>query len=140
MKKICLVFIFVLLLSSGSACGDGIHGSVMGSRLKCSSNLNGGHCEGSFKKLSGTYSEDMSMTRSGFFQVQVEVWASVEEGEIRVFMVDPEGNETSAIARDGQPIKIQGDVEANYESFRVYFEALDDEVWGVSYIVDYTYP
>ncbi len=140
MKNIYLLVLSAFLLLNNSACGDGTHGSVMGSRQKCSSNLNGGHCEGGFKKLTGTYSEDMSMTRSGFYQVHVEVWASVEEGEVRVYLVDPDGVETGKIARPGYPIEIQGNVDANYESFRVYFEALDDDVRGVTYIVDYTYP
>jgi len=140
MKKIWHILILILAILIISACGEGIQGSVMGSRQQCSSNLNGGHCEGSFKKLSGTYSEDMSMTRSGFYQVEVEVIASVEEGELRVFLVDPEGNETSSIAMPGQTIEIHGNVEANYESFRVYFEALTEEVKGIAYTVDYTYP
>ncbi len=140
MMKIWHNLLLILSILIITACGDGIHGSVMGSRQKCSSNLNGGRCEGSFKKLSGTYSEDMSMTRSGFFQVEVKVSASVEEGEIRVFLVDSQGNETSSIATLGQPIEIQGNVEANYESFRVYFEALTDDVKDVAYTVDYVYP
>ena len=136
--RFCIILLFMVAIIS--ACADGIHGSVMGSRQKCSSNIDGGHCEGSFKKLSGIYSEDMSMTRSGFYQVQAEVWASVEEGAIRVYLVDPEGNESGAIARPGEPITISGAIEANYESFRVYFEALDGEAKGIEYIVDYTYP
>lgn len=80
------------------------------------------------------------MTRSGFFQVHVQVWAAVEEGTMRVYLVDPEGNETSKIAKPGQPVTVSGDVEANYESFRVYFQALDEEVKGVEYLVDYSYP
>ncbi len=140
MKRISLTVLITFVFSILSACGDGIHGSVMGSRQSCSSNIEGGHCEGGFRKLSGKISEDMSMTRSGFFQVHVRVWASVEEGAMRVYLIDPEGNETDEIAKPGKPVTVSGDVEANYESFRVYFQALDDEAKGVEYIVDYTYP
>ncbi len=82
----------------------------------------------------------MSMTRSGFYQVRVDVWVTVEEGALRVYLIDPEGIETGEIIRPGQATTISGDVEANYESFRVYFQALDEEAKGIEYVVDYTYP
>ncbi len=131
----------IAVIATGmTSCGGGISGSVMGSRQSCSSNLDGGRCQGGFKKLSGTISEDMSTARTGFSQVTAEVWASVEEGAVKVYLVDPDGIETSQIARPGKPVEISGGPEAYYDSFRVYFEALDGEALGIEYIVDYTYP
>ena len=140
MKKFILFCIFAFLITCLSSCEGGISGSVMGSRQKCSSDIAGGHCEGSFKKLSGTISEDMSMTRTGFQTVKAEVWASVEEGALRVYLVDPEGVKTSQVVYPGQPATLVGEAEAYYDSFRVYFEALDGDAQGVEYVIDYTYP
>ncbi len=70
MKRYFLIIFLVVILTSITACEGGISGSVIGSLQKCSSNIDGGHCEGGFKKLSGTISEDMSMTRTGFHKVK----------------------------------------------------------------------
>lgn len=136
-RILVVLFIFSLMLP---ACGDAIHGSVMGSRLKCTATLNGGRCEGSIRKLKGTISEDMSLARPNFHQVQVEVWASVENGSLRIFLVDPDGVETSQIIRAGSSGSISGIAEGYYDSFRVYFEALEGEVQGIQFLVDYAYP
>ena len=123
-----------------TSCEKGISGSVLGSRLSCSSNIDGGRCQGGFRKLSGTISEDMSMTRTGFHQVLAEVTASVSEGGLRVYLVDPEGVETSKLAQPGKQITIAGAAEAYFDSFRVYFEAVDGEATGIEFVVDFTYP
>lgn len=93
-EKLLWLAILVLVVSL-SSCNDGTSGSVMGSHQFCSG-MGGGSCEGSYKKLSGTYSADMGMARVGFHSVKAEVSANVDSGPIRVYLVAPDGTEASA--------------------------------------------
>lgn len=140
MKKLFPILIILIMLVL-SACGGGaVRGSVSGQRLRCSSDTHGGNCEGSFKKLKGTISEDMSLSRKGFDAIYAEVEASVENGTLRVFLKDPEGVESSVIIHDGEPGFLAGFAEGFHDSFRVYFEAVEGEAEDIQYTVVYTYP
>jgi hypothetical protein len=83
---------------------------------------------------------DIEVSRSAIHSVDAEVTANVEEGPVRVYLVAPDGAETSAEARPGSPATISGPARGHIDEFWVYFEALDDTASGVSFEVSYTYP
>jgi len=140
-KRVVLGWALVVLLAALVGCEGGTSGSVMGSRSSCTSGMRGGSCKGSFKKLSGTYSEDVETTRTGFQSVVADVTVSVDDGAVRVYLKAPDGTETSAEARPGRPAAISGPADASsYDGFRVYFEAVNDAAQGVSYTIEFTYP
>jgi len=80
------------------------------------------------------------VSRSAIHSVNAEVTASVEDGPVRVYLVAPDGTETSAEARPGSPVTISGPARGHIDEFRVYFEALEGTASGVSFTVSYTYP
>jgi hypothetical protein len=140
MREKLLWLAALALVVSISACGDGTSGSVMGSHQSCSAGMGGGSCEGSYRKLSGTYSADIGMARTGFLSVKAEVSVHVDSGPIRVYLVAPDGTEASVTVRPGSPGTVAGEARVSYDKFRVYFEALEGEARGVKYAVTYEYP
>jgi hypothetical protein len=141
MRKALLCLIAIALILSALGCDEGTSGSVTGQRISCSGNsLKGGTCKGRFKKLSGTFSEDIEVSRSAIHSVNAEVTASVEEGPVRVYLIAPDETETSAEARPGSPATVSGIARGHIDSFRVYFEALEGTASGVSFEISYTYP
>jgi len=139
MRKILFVLLILLVVLSVVGCEGGISGSVSGSNQSCTADIQGGACHGGFKKLSGTISEDMPMTRA-MSTVQVNVTASVEEGAVRVYLIAPDDNQTSAVAKPNAPVSISGFAEGYSDSFRVYFEAVDESAKGIKYDLNFTYP
>jgi hypothetical protein len=142
MRKALLCLIAIALVLSALGCSEeGKSGSASGKRLSCSGNsLSGGKCKGRIKKMSGTITADIEVSRSAIHSVDAEVTANVEEGPVRVYLVAPDGAETSAEARPGSPATISGPARGHIDEFWVYFEALDDTASGVSFEVSYTYP
>ena len=140
-RKAFLCLMAVVLVICVLGCSGGTSGSVSGKRMSCSGNSReGGSCQGGFKKLSGTYSADIEVSRSAIHSVNAEVTASVEDGPVRVYLVAPDGTETSAEVRPGSPATISGPAKGQIDKFRVYFEALEGTASGVSFTVSYTYP
>jgi len=140
-RKAFLCLMAVVLVICVLGCSGGTSGSVSGKRMSCSGNSReGGSCQGGFKKLSGTYSADIEVSRSAIHSVNAEVTASVEDGPVRVYLVAPDGTETSAEVRPGSPATISGPAKGQIDEFRVYFEALEGTASGVSFTVSYTYP
>ena len=136
---LCLIAIALVLTALG--CSEGTSGSASGKRLSCSGNsLSGGKCKGRIKKLSGTVTTKIEVSRSAIHSVDADVTANVEEGPFRVYLVAPDGSETSAEARPGSPAAISGPARGHIDEFWVYFEALDDTASGISFEVSYTYP
>jgi hypothetical protein len=142
MRKAFLCLITIALALSALGCDEGgKSGSASGKRLSCSSSsLSGGKCRGRFKKLSGTVTAHIEVSRSAIHSVDAEVTANVEEGPVRVYLVAPDGTETSGEARPGSPATISGPARGHIDEFWVYFEAMDDTASGVSFEVNYTYP
>jgi hypothetical protein len=139
-KKIFLLVMVIILATGVVGCEGGTSGSALGSRQSCKGNISGGSCKGSFRKIKGTYSVDVEVTRSGFHTVEAEVTARVEEGPLQVYLKAPDGSQVSAEARPGSPVTLSGQAEGYYDSFRVYFEALEGEASGINYTIEYTYP
>jgi len=140
-RKAFLCLMAVALVISVLGCSEGTSGSVSGKRLSCSGDsLEGGSCKGRFKKLSGTYSADIEVSRSAIHSVKAEVTASVEDGPVRVYLVAPDGTETSAEVKPGSPATISGPAKGHVDEFRIYFEALEGTASGVNFTVSYTYP
>jgi hypothetical protein len=90
--------------------------------------------------MSGTVTADIEVSRSAIDSVNAEVTASVEEGPVRVYLVAPDGSETSAEARLGSPAIISGSARGHIDEFWIYFEAPGSTASGVSFEVSYTYP
>ena len=138
-RKVILGLTLAALLVALLGCEGGTSGSVTGSRNSSSSGMRGGSGKGSYKKLSGTYSQDIETVGTGQ-TVQAEVSVSVDKGPVRVYLKAPGGTETSAEARPGSPARLSGQAEVSFEVFRIYFQALEGAAEGVSYTVEYTYP
>ena len=140
-RKALLCLLAAALVFSVIGCDEGKSGSASGKRLSCSGNsLKGGTCKGRFKKLTGTSTADIEVSRSAIHSVNAEVVASVEEGSIRVYLVAPNGTETSAEARPGSPANVSGPARGHIDEFWVYFEALEGTASGISFDVSYDYP
>jgi hypothetical protein len=140
-RKALLCLMAVALVFSVIGCSEGKSGSVSGKRLSCSGNsLKGGTCKGRFKKLTGTSTADIEVSRSAIHSVNAEVTASVEEGPIRVYLVAPDGSETSVEASPGSPATVSGLARGHIDEFWIYFEALDGTASDISFEVSYTYP
>ena len=140
-RKTFLCLIAVTLVVSVLGCSEGKSGSVVGRRLSCSGNsLKGGNCKGRFKKLSGTSTANIEVSRSAINSVNAEVTASVEEGPIRIYLVAPDGSETSDEASPGSPATVSGPARGHIDEFWIYFEALDGTASGISFEASYTYP
>lgn len=139
MKKLLAAFLIFLLALSIAGCEGGTSGSVSGSSQSCSTDSSGGTCQGKFNKLSGTYSEDIPMSQTAN-AVQVDVTASVDEGSVRVYLVDPDGEQKSAIAKPNAPASVSGLADGFIDTFRVYFEAVDGSAKGVTYNLTFSYP
>jgi hypothetical protein len=141
MRKTLLCLITIMLVFGALGCNEGTSGSATGKRLSCSGNSqSGGTCKGGIKKLSGTVTANIEVSRSSIDSVDAEVTASVEEGPIRVYLVAPDGTETGAEARPGSPAGISGPARGHIDEFWVYFEALEGAASGISFEVSYTYP
>jgi len=141
MRQALLYLIAVALVMGALGCSEGTSGSATGKRLSCSGNSqSGGTCKGGIKKLSGTVTADIEVSRSSINSVGAEVTASVEEGPIRVYLIAPDGTETSAEVRPGSPAAISGPARGHIDEFWIYFEALEGTASGVSFEVRYTYP
>ena len=80
------------------------------------------------------------MSRSAIHSVKAEVTASVEDAPVRIYLVAPDGTETSAEVRPGSPVTISGPAKGHIDVSRVYFEASEGTASGVSFTVSYTYP
>ena len=132
------LFALIAALILATACEGGTSGSVVGSRQSCTHKVDAGSCKGSYRKLTGTYGQDIENDRifaSDAIQVQVEF--SVEIGVVRVAVESPDGDVSSAEASPGKPASLAGVAGGFSEEVRVRFEAVDGEATGVSYEIVY---
>lgn len=126
------------LLLAALACASGTSGGVIGSGESCRSTNGTGYCEGTYKKLSGTYGkeiEDDALSSGDAIDVQVQV--SVEEGGVRLSLTAPDGSVASVDASPGNAATLSGVAEGDFGSFEVTFEALEGSAGGVHYRIDY---
>ena len=134
---LALALIAALLI----ACQGGTSGSVVGSSERCSHNPASGTCEGSYRKLSGTYSKNVENDRIFIgMDIPVEVRVTVEGGAVRVSVESPDGEVTSATAEPGQPATLTGVAKGAGGRFIVRFEAVEGQATGVSYEIAYQIP
>ena len=140
-RRVILCLLAVALVVTAWGCSQGTSGSVVGKRLSCSGDsLQGGTCKGRFKKLTGTATANIEVSRSSINSVNAEVTASVEEGPVRVYLVAPDGTQTSAEARPGSPAILSGPARGHIDEFWVYFEAMEGTAGGITFEVSYSYP
>jgi hypothetical protein len=129
--------LFVLLLSI-IACGSGTSGSVIGSSQSCQWGTNVGACEGSFDKLSGTYSVDIEnddISTGDPIDVQVDI--TVGSGIVNVSVESPEGWKESVQAKPRFPGTLNGQAEGDFGTFEVTFEAVDGDAEDISWSITY---
>ena len=111
--------------------------------MSSTSNTEGGQATGSFTKLTGTYYLSFDAYYSDAVQVNVQL--SIESGPVRVFLIAPDGSETSTTINSGETGNLSGIAKVSYSSFddayifRVNLEALEEETLGGEYIVNYTF-
>ena len=137
-RILALVALFVLLVL-GAACEGGTSGSVSGTRQRYSRKSRAGECSGSFNKLSGTYSLDVE-NESVVSSAEVQVLAAVEVGALRVYLKTPDGETTSVDVSAGGSATLRGTAKGEWDGFRVYFEAVEGSVEGVTYEISYQVP
>ena len=138
MRRYIPVFCLLVVILTNLACEGGTSGSVIGSGETCRASGNDGVCEGTFKKLSGTYTKDIE--NDSIFsgdEIDVEVYVSVESGAVRVSLTSPEGETVHADAQPGQNMRLVGVAEGTFDGFEVTFEALDDQANNVTYKITY---
>jgi len=136
-KQKWLLIALALMLAVLTAC-EGTSGSVTGSRQSCKHTISGGSCKGGFRKLSGTFGEDIeSETLFSGDEVRVQIEVSVESGPLRVFVKSAGNQETAITVRPGETGRLTGIAEASSDKFEVYFQALEDEATGISYQLAY---
>ena len=145
MPRKFLFGLMTLVLTFALAGCEGTSGSTVGTHKSCRANNNGAQCEGSFKKISGTVMEEMTVV-GGRGDVEVAVRASVETGTVRVYVVNANNARTEALMKPGEPADFSALGEVEYDSMdegyyvKVYFEASDAPATGIAYSVDITYP
>ena len=138
-KRIVLVVAILVLILSALACES--TGSTVGSHRACRSTVGSGQCEGSWKKLSGTVTENIENDRiSSFDTIPVEITVSVESGTVRVSCKDPDGETWSAQASSGSPATLSAGCEGDFDELDVTFEALGGDATGISYRIGYEVP
>ena len=138
LKHLVPVLCLMSLLLASLACGGGTSGSVVGSGETCRSVGGAGVCEGTYRKLSGTYGKDIEhdYIRSGG-QIDVEVEVSVESGSVQISVESPSGGKVSAQAKPGQPGSLVAVAVGELEKFTVTFEATEGEAQNVAYKISY---
>lgn len=140
-KRVWLVLFLVLLIVLSTACEGGTSGSVVGSRESCSSRGGSGTCKGSWRKLSGTYGQDIEDEWiSGGEAITVKAQVSVESGTVRVSVESPDDQVSSVDVAPGKPATLVGIAEGAFEEFEVRFEAVEGEATGISYEIAYQLP
>ncbi len=143
-RKILFALMTLLLVLALAGC-EGTSGSSVGASKSCRANNNGTQCEGSFRKISGTVGEEMTVS-GGLSDVEVAVRASVETGTVRVYVINSNGARTESVAQPGEPADFSALGEVEYDSMdeeyyvNVYFEASEASATGIAYSVDITYP
>lgn len=132
------ILCFAVLCMAVLACEGGTSGSVVNSSQTCRSSGDHVECEGKFGKLSGTYGEDIEdATISSTDTIDVEMYVTVESGSVQVSVQGPGGEVTSVQAGSNQPATLVGVAEGDFESFKVTFEALDDQATNIRYTISY---
>lgn len=129
---------WVMILLSIIACEGGTSGSVVGSSQRCEWGGSGGICNGSFKKLSGTYGVDIEDDDifSGDI-IDVEAVVSVESGVVNVSVKSPDGRISSMQVLPNRPGTLVGQAEGDFSAFEVIFEAVDDEAQNIVWLISY---
>ena len=137
--RIVLVPVILMLILSALACES--TGSTVGSHRACRSTVGSGQCEGSWKRLSGTVTENIENDRiSSFDTIPVEITVSVDDGTVQVSCQGPDGETWSGQASPGSPATLSADCEGDFDELEVTFEALDGDATGVSYMINYQVP
>jgi len=142
-KSWLLVWIvaLALIVVSVTACEGGTSGSVISSRQSCSHRGDSGSCKGSYRKLSGTYSEDIENDRIFYGDgIQVKAEISVESGMVRVSVESPDGTVSSVEVGSGKVGTLEGMAKGLSEEFVVRLQAVDGEAAGVTYEIIYEIP
>ncbi len=144
MKRRFLIIVLLLLLAV-IACGGGTGGSVTGSRESCQVVSGTGTCVGSYNRLSGIYTHKIE---TEFYQegdlVDIDALFSVESGRMKISFEGPDGMVVTAEVAPGSPASLSG--MAVVDSFTqenfipIKMEALNGNVEGISYTIDFRYP
>ena len=132
--------VLVVLLVAVLAC-ESSGGSAVGGSESCNRSGNTGTCEGTFSKLSGTYTKkiEAQYARTND-EVPVEISVTVEQGTVRVSVTAPDGTVASADSTSGSPASLSGTSTGNNDEFPVTFEAVGGDATGVSYSINYEVP
>jgi hypothetical protein len=137
MKKTMFWFVVGMLVLSILACAGGTSGSVIGSGQNCSAKGSQGSCEGTFKTLNGSISEEYETGSLSGNNVDVQASFSVDDGQLKVYIKDDKGNQTTAELKPGSPATLKGAAEVSFDKFKVYFEAVDGKASGIQYKINY---
>ncbi len=139
MKKHWIIPVLVLMLLS-AACSGGTSGSVSKGGERCSTSPSEGFCEGTYNKVTGTYSKRIN--QDGLpGSVNVSIQVAVESGQLNIGIETPTGDIVQASASPGAPAQLEAtavvETFMGERGFRVIFETVDEGAEGVSYSITY---
>ena len=130
----CLILFSILL----SGCAGGTSGSVRNASQSCLTKGGSGNCEGRLGRLSGTSGIDIKDEGiSPTDAILVEINVSVETGTLNVFFEGPDGDTTIMEVGPGNPLRLSGLIQGEFDGFGIGFQASSEFVEGVTYSLYY---
>lgn len=140
-----LLFVFIILVLSLSACSGGTAGSVSGSQQSCRSSGDEVICDGRINKLSGTYDFEVE---TGFFNegdaVLVDAYFIITTGSMKVSVEAPDGNLTETEVVPGEIAVLLGmaTVESSIDenTIPITLQAVDGDVEGITFEIYLSQP
>lgn len=139
MRKSILLAVVALIVAA-LAC-EGTSGSAIGGGESCHRSGNNGTCDGTFSKLSGTYTKKIKADNVHVTDaIPVDVTVTVGSGTVRVSVKAPDGTVTSAEAKPGNSASLSGNSTGASDEFPVTFEAVGGDATDVSWSISYTVP
>ena len=129
----------MVVLLAAVGCEGAVSGSSSGHSGTCRSFNYTGTCEGSYKKIKGTYGHGIEVEGvPSDTPVDVEVTVSVREGGLRLSVTDPDGKSTSVEIKPGSTGTLVGvSTVDTWEEFDIKFQALAEEATDISYKIEY---
>jgi hypothetical protein len=145
-RKNAWVLILVIFLLISLACDatsstnyNGKSGSASVNDSSCTTISRSGECSGTLGNLTGTFYKNFS-NKNFIFGQTVNVTANVTagSGDVRVYVLDSKGKQTSVDIKSGESGVLEGQTSVSTQEFKVFFEAVNGKVDKVTYNIKYS--